>query len=304
MDRHGQMQAFLAVSQTLSLAAAARQLGLSAPTVTRAVEALEQRLGLALLQRSTQGVTLTEAGQRFAADCERLLQQVREAEASAAGLHLEPRGRLTVSMPLLLGQQVLTPMLLDYLQRFPDVDVVVRYLERLPNLHEEGLDVAIVAGNLPDSSLVALPVGQVRRVVCASPGYLARHGEPQAPADLARHRIIHALADSRLPEWRFRVDGELRPYPLRPRLACATTQGAIQAACLGGGLTRCLGYQAHEQLANGQLRTVLAPFAPPPVPLHVVYREGRRAAARVRSFVDLAVAGLRNHGALNGTGDD
>lgn len=299
MDRHGQMRVFLAVSQTLSLAAAARRLALSPPTVTRAVEALEQRLGLALLQRSTRGVALTEAGQRFAGDCERILQQVQEAEASAAGLHLEPRGRLTVSLPLLLGQQVLTPVLLDYLQRFPQVAVLARYLERPPHLHEDGIDVAIVAGNLPDSALVALPVGQVRRVVCASPGYLARHGTPQTPEDLAGHRIIHALADSRLPEWHFLVDGERRPYLLHPRLACATTQGAIQAACLGGGLTRCLRYQVHGQLASGQLHSVLDAFATPPLPVYVVYREGRRAAARVRSFVDLAVARLRAHAALN-----
>lgn len=299
MDRHQQMRVFLAVSQTLSLASAARQLELSAPTVTRAIDALEKRLGLALMHRSTRGVLMTEAGERFASDCQRILQHLQEAEASATGLHTEPRGHLTVSMPLLLGQQLMTPVLLEYLQQFPHVEIFARYLDRHPNLHEEGIDVAILGGSLPDSSLFALKAGSVRRVVCGSPDYLKRQGIPRLPEDLLQHQIIHSHADSRLPEWRFQVGEESRQYPLRPRLSCATNQAAIQAACLGGGLTRCMSYQVHEQLMSGKLCTVLDDYQLPALPLHVVYREGRRAAARVRSFVDFAVAQLRDHPALN-----
>lgn len=298
MDRQQQMQVFVAVSQTLSLAAAARQLELSAPTVTRAIDALEERLNLSLLQRSTRGVLLTEAGERFAADCQRILAQVQEAEASASGLHSQPRGQLTLSVPLLLGQELMPALLLDYLRQFPEVQLYVRYLDRQPNLHEEGVDVAVLAGALPDSSLFALKAGRIRRVVCASPGYLARHGAPTHPDQLAQHQIIYSSADARLTEWRFQVQDAIRHYPLRPRLSCTTNQSAIQAACRGGGLTRCMSYQVHERLQRGELVEVLSEFGLPELPVHVVYREGRRAAARVRSFVDFAVARLREHPAL------
>lgn len=298
MDRQQQMQVFLAVSQTLSLAAAARQLELSAPTVTRAIDALEARLNLQLLQRSTRGVLVTEAGERFAADCQRILAQVQEAEASASGLHSQPRGQLTVSVPLLFGQELMPAILLDYLQRYPEVQLYVRHLDRQPNLHEEGVDVAILAGALPDSSLFALRAGQIRRVVCASPRYLARHGAPEHPDQLKQHHIIHSSADARLAEWRFEVEGAVRHYPLRPRLSCTTNRGAIRAACQEGGLTRCMSYQVHEQLLRGELVEVLQDFGLPELPVHVVYREGRRAAARVRSFVDFAVSRLREHPAL------
>lgn len=298
MDRHHEMRVFQAVVADLSLAAAARGLQLSAPTVTRAIAALEQRLGVALLERSTRGVTLTTAGERFANDCRRILQEVDEAEASASGLHAQPRGQLKLAMPLLFGQQLLTPILLDYLNAYPDVQIVADYLDRVPNLHEEGVDVAVQVGNLPDSSLFALKVGSIRRVVCASPTYLAEYGVPEQPGDLARHRLVHSSADARLPEWRFQQPNGLVTVSFRPRLSCATNQAAIAAACRNAGLIRCMSYQVHESLEQGRLRPVLRDFEPAALPVHIVYREGRKAAARVRSFVDFAVARLREHPAL------
>lgn len=298
MDRQQQMQVFLTTSQTLSLAATARLLQLSAPTVTRAIDTLEARLNLQLLQRSTRGVLLTEAGERFAADCERILAQVQEAEASAGGLHSQARGQLTLSVPLLFGQELMPAILLDYLRQFPEVQLYVRYLDHQPNLHEEGVDVAILAGSLPDSSLFAIRTGRIRRVVCGSPSYLAKHGNPVHPDQLRKHQIIHSSADSRLTEWRFQVDDTVRHFPLRPRLSCTTNLAAIRAACQGGGITRCMSYQIHEQLRRGELVEVLQDFGLPELPVHVVYREGRRATARVRSFVDFAVHRLREHPAL------
>lgn len=298
MDRLQEMQVFLAVSQSLSLAAAARSLNISTPTATRAIDALEQRLGCALVQRSTRGIKLTDAGERYAPDCQRILQQLQEAEASACGLHREPRGRLCLSAPLLFGQQILTPIVLDYLHQFGEVQISSRYLDRAPNLHEEGIDVAVLAGNLPDSSLFAIRVGSIRRVICASPDYVAAHGAPETPDQLQQHHIIHSTADARLPEWRFRVDGDLCHVGLRPRLSCSTNQAAINAACLGGGLSRCMSYQIHDLLSSGRLLTVLAAYELSPIPVHIVYREGRKAAARVRSFVDFAAGRLREHPAL------
>ncbi len=299
MDRYHEMRVFQAVVADLSLAAAARGLQLSAPTVTRAIAALEQRLGVALLERSTRGVTLTTAGERFANDCRRILQEVDEAEASASGLHAQPRGQLKLAMPLLFGQQLLTPILLDYLNAYPDVQIFAAYLDRLPNLHEEGVDVAVHVGNLPDSSLFALKVGIIRRVICASPAYLAEHGVPEQPADLARHHLVHSSADARLPEWRFQQQNGLLTLAFRPRLSCATNQAAIAAACRDAGLIRCMSYQVHELFEQGRLRPVLRDFEPAALPVHIVYREGRKAAARVRSFVDFAVARLREHPALS-----
>lgn len=299
MDRHHEMQVFMAVLSDLSLAAAARRLEISAPTVTRAISALEQRLGVALLQRSTRGVSLTEAGERFASDCRRILAEVNEAEASASGLHIEPRGVLTVATPLLFGQHLLMPIILDYLEDYPQVQLVSHFSDRMPNLHEEGVDVAVLVGDLPDSSLFALKVGSIRRVICASPSYLAAYGTPATPQALSTHRIIHSSADSRLPEWRFLERQQALSVSLRPRLSCATNQAAIAACCLGAGLTRCMSYQVHRQLHDGQLQAVLEDYQTPALPVHLVYREGRKAAARVRSFVDFAVARLRIEPSIN-----
>lgn len=298
MDRQQAMRVFQAVAADLSLAAAARRLRLSAPSVGRAITALETRLGVALLERSTRGVQLTAAGERFADDCRRILQEVAEAEASARGLHGQARGQLKLAMPLLFGQQLLTPILLDYLDAYPEVQIVARFLEHLPNLHEEDVDVAVRVGKPPDSALFARQVGSVRQLVCASPAYLARHGVPTEPAELARHQLLHCGADTRLPEWRFYRRDVVLNIAFQPRLSCATHQAALAAACRGAGLTRCLSYQVHELLEQGRLRRVLPDFEPPALPVYLLYREGRRAAARVRSFVDFAASRLREHPAL------
>lgn len=298
MDRHHEMNVFLAVASELSLAAAARRLEISAPTVTRALASLESRLGVTLLQRSTRGVSLSAAGERFAHDCRRILQDVSEAEASACGLHAQPRGHLHLASPLLFGQQLLMPIVLDYLHAYPEVQVFAHFMDRFPNLHEEGVDVAMLAGELADSSLFAVRVGDIRRIVCASPGYLAAHGTPQHPEELRSHAVVHSSADARLPEWRFREGATTLNITLRPRLSCATNQAAITAACRHAGLTRCMNYQVHEQLARGQLVPVLQAFEPAAAPVHLAYREGRKAAARVRSFIDFASQRLRQHSAL------
>lgn len=299
MDRHHEMQVFLAVVEDLSLAAAARRLNISAPTVTRAMATLEARLGVDLLLRTTRGVTLTEAGERFAADSRRIIKELNEAEASASGLHVQPRGRLTLATPLLFGQHVLTPIVLDYLAAYPEVQIFGHYMDRFPNLHEEGVDVSVLVGELPDSSLFALKVGSIRRVVCASPDYLDKWGEPARPEALSSQHIIHSSADARVNEWRFFNNEQAVTISFQPRLSCTTNQAAIAAACTGAGLTRCMSYQVHRQLQSGELRTVLQAFQPPALPVHLVYREGRRAAARVRSFVDFAVARLRAEPSIN-----
>lgn len=298
MSCYQQLKVFLAVTETLSLTATAKHLQLSTATVTRAVDALESRLGIQLFQRSTKGVTLTAAGEHFRHDTQRILGEVWAAEASASGLHHNVCGRINLSMPLLFGQFLFTPVLLEYLTQYPQVQICVQYQEHCPNLHEEGVDVAVAIGPLPDSSLFAIKVGSTRPVICTSPAYLLAHGEPQHPSELRTHSIIHTSSDAQTSEWTFRQGDQPLSVRVAPRLRCTTSQATIIAACQGAGLARCMAYQVHEQLGTKQLRSVLAPYAPADLDIHLVYREGRRAAERVRSFIDFAVTRLRQHSAL------
>ncbi|MGY2224150.1 LysR family transcriptional regulator [Pseudomonas gingeri] len=300
MDRFQEMQAFVAVAQEQGFSAAARRLNLSAPSVTRAVAALEKRIGAQLLIRTTRNVHLTEPGLRYLEDCRRILGEMEEAEASAAASHAQPSGQLTVTAPVLFGELYVTPVMVRYLDQYPAVDINALLVDRVVRIVEDGIDVAIRIGELPDSGHHAVRVGQVRRVVCASPAYLARHGRPAHPDELRQARIVMTSAASQVRTWQF-VDGD-KPLSIRlePRLAVTANQAAIRAACLGAGLTRVLSYQVADKLACGELEVVLAAFELPPLPIHVVFQGGRKAPVRVRSFVDFVVAALREHPALKG----
>lgn len=298
MDRYHEMLMFEALSERPSLAAAARRLNVSGATVVRAIARLEARLGVALLQRSTRGVSLTESGAAFMADCSRILKGIEEAEASAKGLHVQAQGNLTVLLPHLFSRYVMTPLLTTYLEAYPEVKVFAHYHDRYPNMNEEGLDVAVLVGNLPSSSLIARPVGYVRMIVCGSPAYLEAHGVPAAPEDLKHHRLVGIQAYREKIIWDFSTQGIQTTIKARPRVSCTTVQAALDAAAYGAGLTRCLSYPAYDYLHGGRLIRVLEPFELPALPVHVVYREGRKAAMRVRSFVDHIVEGLREHPAM------
>jgi DNA-binding transcriptional LysR family regulator len=296
MSRHQQIAIFEAVAREGSFAAAARHLGLSKITVVRSTAALERRLGVILLQRDTRGVATTDIGAIYAAECARLLREIEHAEASASGLHTEPRSRLKLTMPRLFGDQLLMPVLLDYLDACPGVEMSIGYQNNFPNLYEEGVDVAVMIGAPPDSSMVARKVGSVRPVLCASPGYLKRQGEPQTPQDMIAHSTVVGSPEAGALEWRY----SHAPTAKSQVLKCTTQQEAIEAALANVGITRCLNYQVHHYVRAGQLRELLPAFAPPAIPAYLVYREGRKATARVRSFVDYAVGRLREHPALEG----
>ncbi|MBT2338593.1 MULTISPECIES: LysR family transcriptional regulator [Pseudomonas] len=299
MDRFQEMQVFVAVALESGFSAAARRLGLSAASVTRAVAALEQRIGTPLLVRTTRNVYLSEAGQRFLEDCRRILGDLQEAEDSAAGSHVQPRGQLTMTAPVLFGQSFVTPVLVDYLQQFPEVSINALLLDRIVNMVEEGIDVAVRIGELPDSNQHAVRVGDVRRVVCGSPDFFVRHGRPGHPGELEQMPVVASSAISQNKSWTFVDAGQ--PLTVRPvpRLMVTANQAAINAACLGLGMTRILSYQVADKVACGELEIVLADFELPPLPIHVVYQGGRNAPARVRSFVDFAVNALRQHPALS-----
>lgn len=299
MDRFQEMQVFLAVAEEQGFAAAARRLHLSPPSVTRAVAALEERIGTLLLARTTRSVHLTEAGQRYVEDCRRILAELQEAEESAAGSHAIARGQLTLTAPVLFGELYVTPLMVGYLEQHPAVTIKALLLDRVANMVDEGIDVAVRIGNLPDSGLHAVPVGTVRQVVCAAPAYLQRHGRPEHPRDLHAARIVLAASSSLLTDWQFSApEGTLNIRP-EARLIVSANQAAINAAQLGWGLTRVLSYQVASQVTAGELELLLERFEPPPLPIHVVYQGGRTVPAKVRSFVDYCVERLRADAGLN-----
>ncbi|MDQ0123731.1 DNA-binding transcriptional LysR family regulator [Pseudomonas lini] len=298
MDRFQEMQVFAAVAQEQGFSAAARRLGMSAASVTRAVAALEKRIGTRLLTRTTRSVHLSEAGQRYLEDCRRILAEVQEAEDSAAGSHTQPRGQLTITAPVLFGELFVTPLMVDYLNRYPEVSINGVLVDRVVSMVEEGIDVAVRIGELPDSNQHAIRVGEVRRVICGSPAILMAQGRPRHPQDLALAPVIATSAIGQLRSWPFLDAGEPLNVRPEPRLVVTANQAAITAACLGLGFTRVLSYQVASKVAAGELEIVLAEFELPPLPIHVVYQGGRNAPARIRSFVDFAVNALREHHAL------
>ena len=299
MDRLQAMTTFVAVVDSGGFASAARKLNLSPPVVTRAVAELEERLGLRLLTRTTRIVRVTDAGARFAEDCRRILAEIDEAETTATGMHAAPRGTLTLTAPVLFGQLYVTPVLVSYLQQFPEVDAQCLFLDRVVNVVEEGIDVAVRIGELPDSSLQAARVGRVRRVLVASPGYLHERGMPKRPEALASHTIVSATGVNPVSEWRFSDAGTALVQRLQPRMRTTTNDSAIAAALAGLGIARLLSYQVAAQLRSGALQAVLEDFESAPLPVHIVHHEGRRATQKVRAFVDMAIEQLRGDPGLN-----
>ena len=298
MDRFHLMSVFVAVAEEQGFAGAARRLGLSPPAVTRAIATLEDRLGVKLFKRTTRFVRATDAGVRYLESSRRILAAADEADEAAAGVHGTARGQLAVTAPVLFGNLFVMPGIVEFLERYPDATVSALFLDRVVNLLEEGQDVGVRIGELPDSTMRAIPVGFVRRVVCASPRYVKRHGEPKRPADLAQHTVIAASPVTPSIEWRFGAGREGVTTKVRPRLSVTSNDAAVHAALLGFGVTRLLSYQVAAHLAAGRLQRVLAGFEPPPLPIHVLHLEGRQASAKVRGFVDLLVERLRAEAAL------
>lgn len=299
MDRFHLMSVFVAVAEEESFAAASRRLQMSAPAVTRAVSALEERLGVRLLTRTTRVVRVTEAGARYLEDARRIMFDLDEADEAAVGNNATPRGQLAVTAPVLFGKLYVMPIIAEYQVAYEQTTVSALFVDRVVNFVDEGLDVGIRIGQLPDSSLRAIRVGRVRRVVVGAPVYLQRHGIPQVPEDLKQHRIVTSTGLAPSPDWVFMDGGDRVTVRVQPRIQANTNDGPLVAACQGFGLTRLLSYQVAPQLASGELKTVLAEFEGPDLPVHVIHREGRHGSAKVRSFVDMAVDRLRADKALN-----
>lgn len=296
MDRLDAMRIFVAALDEGSLAAAGRRLRRSPAAVTRALAALEAHVGVRLLHRTTRSIKLTEAGERYLETCRRVLAELDTADREAAGERSAPRGLLTLTAPLAAGARILRPILDDFLAREAEVQARLVLLDRPVNLVDEGIDVALRIAHLPDSSLVAMRVGAVRRVVCASPRYLKGKGPIMAPADLARLNAIILSDITQGQSWSFPVapgSRRSRGVRLRSRLAVNTIEAAIGSAVDGFGVARVFSYQVQREASDGRLVLLLEDFEPPPLPVHLVLPAGRLALARVRAFVDFALPRLK-----------
>lgn len=287
MDRIDALNTFVAVAELRGFAPAARRLGLSRPAVTRLVASLEAWLGTRLLQRTTRKVALTDAGARFLERVRRILSDLAEAEDVARADRSEPTGHLVVSAPHLFGRLHVAPLMCAYLARYPAVVGELLLADRLVNLVEEGVDLAVRIGQLADSSLVMRLVGHTRRVVVGAPGYLSRRGTPRRPGDLERHDLIQFTGVSPVAEWRFTKRRDEVRAPISPRFLTNSADAAIALAERGGGLTMVLAYQVVDSLREGRLQVVLQGFEPAPFPIQLIYPSGRLLSAKVKAFAEL-----------------
>ncbi len=293
MDRFVAMTAFVSVADHRGFAAAARTLRLSPPAVTRLIAALEDTLAIRLFQRTTRSVTLTDAGTRYLEHARRILAEVAEAEDAARAERSEPTGRFVVTAPNVFGRREVAPLVSEFLAAYPELTCELILADRIVDLVEEHVDVAVRIGALDDSSLRARALGSTRRVLVASPAYLADHKRPRSPDDLGRHALIQLTAVDRTAEWRFVHAGAERRTPIRPRFVTNSVDTAIDHAVRGGGIAPALSYQVADLVRAGTLEILLPRFEPPALPIQLVYAGARLHSAATRAFIELAVATRR-----------
>jgi len=293
MDRFEAMRVLVAAVDAGSLSAAGRRLGMPLATVSRKVSELEAKLKARLLNRSGRKLTLTDAGELYVAACRRILDDVQEAERSASGEYRVPRGDLYITAPIVFGRLHVVPVAAEFLKAHPEIDIRLALSDRVATLLDERLDLAVRIGALPDSSLVAVRVGAIRQVVCASPAYFAARGAPKRPDDLQHHDCITFESLSSPQAWTF-IDGKRHAaMPVHSRLTVNTAEAAIEAALCGLGVTRVLSYQIADAVASGKLATALEAFEPAPWPVSLVHAGQRLIPQKLRAFLDFATPRLR-----------
>lgn len=293
MDRLDAMSVLLAAVESGSLSKASRTLRLPLATVSRKVAELEAHLNATLLIRSAKGLELTPVGRSYATAAKAILEQLTEAERAAAGEYTRPKGDLAVTAPVMFGRMHVLPVVAHFLDAFPDVAIELVLTDRVAHFLDDQVDVALRIGTLPDSGLIATRLGTVRRLVCASPGYLAANGVPATPGDLARHSIVSFEGVSSPTTWAFEANGTEVAVSFRSRLSVNTIDAAIDAGLCRVGLVRTNSYQVADHVRGGRLAVVLEAFEPPPRPVHLVYDKRGRLPLKLRAFVDYVVPRLR-----------
>jgi DNA-binding transcriptional LysR family regulator len=293
MDKLSAMATFVRIVDKGSLTAASHGLETSVPSVVRTLAALERELGVRLLNRTTRRLHLTDEGAQYLDHCRTILSAVEDFELGLLSRQAQPSGRLSVTSSVLFGRRYVAPIAADFIGRYPEVTADLLFVDRVVSLIDEGIDVAVRIGHLRDSSLVAIRVGAVRRVVCASPKYLERHGAPQKPADITTHACVRHTGLAPRSEWQFRIGRRDTAIPVNAIMTCNEIDSAL-SACTGGiGLGMFLSYQAAPGRNSGDLKYVLEEFETEPLPVHVVYPQTRLMSTRVRAFVDECVMKLR-----------
>jgi DNA-binding transcriptional LysR family regulator len=293
MDRLESMATLLAAVAAGSLSGASRKLGMPLATVSRKVSELETHLRVRLLNRSSRRLTLTDAGRSYVAACKRILEDIGVAERAAAGEYSAPRGELIMTAPIVFGRLHVLPVVIAFLEAYPEIDVRLALADRVINLLEDHVDVALRIGELPDSSLVATRVGAIRRVVCASPRYFAERGTPKIPGDLAGHDCITFGGLTSAQEWIFTVGKSAKPVAVHSRLVVNTAEAAVDAAVASIGITRVLSYQAAAALRAGALTLALRAFEPAPSPVSLVHAGQPLLPLKLRAFLDFATPRLK-----------
>jgi DNA-binding transcriptional LysR family regulator len=293
MDRFEAMRTLVAAVDGGSLSAASRALGVPLPTVSRRVAELETHLGSQLVVRTSRKLLLTEAGTAYVASARGVLEDLAEAERAASGEYRAPRGELLVTAPIMFGTLNIAPIVLEFLAAYPEVAVRLVLSDWVVDLVESHIDVALRIGHLPDSALMARRVGEIRWMVCASPDYLARRGEPRTPHDLSDHDCIAFEELQRYREWPFKVANGIEQIAIGARYSVNTAGGVISGAIAGLGIARVLSYQAAASVRNGTLLPILAEWAPPPIPVQLVYAAHRQQPLKLRAFLDFVVPRLQ-----------
>jgi len=293
MDKLGAMTTFVRIVETGSLTAAADALDCSLPTVVRTLAALERDLGVLLLKRTTRRLHLTDEGSQYLERCRDILAATQEAEDLLLARRTEPVGKLSVTASVLFGRRYVAPILYDFLQRNPKVSAETLFVDRVVNLVEEGMDVAVRIAHLGDSSLIAIPVGRVRRVVCASERYLRRHGVPKVPNDLRDHICVRHVGLVPRNEWHVRIGNRQVGVPIKSVVTCNDIDSAMNACIDGLGLGMFLSYMVAPYRKDGRLKYLLEKFETEPVPVQVIYPQARLMSNKVRAFVDECVGKLR-----------
>ncbi|NRG17487.1 LysR family transcriptional regulator [Rhizobiales bacterium] len=292
MDRLHTMQVFVAVADAGNFARAGAKLNLSPPAVTRAVSSLEERLGVRLFNRTTRSLSLTEAGEDYLSECRRLLEDIEGVEQIVRGRAATASGHLRVTAPVTFGRKCTTPLLSDFLDVHPQITATLLCLDRVVDIVEEGIDIAVRIAHLPDSTLLARRVGHVRQVLVASPDYLDMAPKLETPGDLESHRTITTTALAHAGNWRLVLDGKPCTAAIRPRLDVNDAAAVITEAERGGGLVMALSYMVEDAVRAGRLKLVLDRFMPDPVPVSLVYPPTRKVSGKVRAFVDFAAPRL------------
>ena len=293
MDRLEAMSIIVAVTETGSFSAASRRLNKPVATVSRMVAELEARLKAQLFQRSSRQMTLTDAGRSYIEACKRIIEQVDDAEREVSGEYRIPKGDLAITSPWGLGHMHLMPIAVEFMNAYPEIALRLVLTDRIVDTVEENIDISIRIGNLADSNLIATKVGSVRFVLCASPVYLAEHGHPGEPAELATHDCISV--DSLAPQrsWKFIKDGREMVAPIRSRLTVSDSEAAIEAAIAGAGITRVMSYKMEAARRAGQLVVMLEEYEQEPWPVHIVYAERKPVPLKLRAFLNWVTPRLK-----------